>query len=236
MEHFQWGSLTLCSRGRGSSYLKGRFNVEGSLNFLAISGGLSKCTFGDIKSCFREGDCKFTFGWETKTFSKQLAKNNYRPGNSTLCRALRKKCPYSELFWSVFSCIRTEYDQIWSISPYSVWMWENMDQNNSEYEHFSLSGWLQNSPITDVLSNSTPTFSKDEGGEKIDCKGCRRDAEKGSDCSSSEQPKAVSVLNICCSKEVSRLSTHNKFKEIKILRRVQPLQIRENINTERTFE
>ena len=32
---------------------------------------------------------------------------------------LHKKCPYSELFWSVFSCIR-----------------ENTDQNNSEYGHF----------------------------------------------------------------------------------------------------
>ena len=39
--------------------------------------------------------------------------------------SLRKKCPYSELFWSAFfsafSCIRTEY----SISPYSVRMPEN---------------------------------------------------------------------------------------------------------------
>ena len=35
--------------------------------------------------------------------------------------ALREKCPYSELFWSIFSRIRT--------------MWKNTDQNNSEYEH-----------------------------------------------------------------------------------------------------
>ena len=39
---------------------------------------------------------------------------------------LRKKCPYSELFWSVFSHIWTE-------------MRENEDQNNSEYRHFSRS-------------------------------------------------------------------------------------------------
>ena len=26
--------------------------------------------------------------------------------------SLRQKCPYSELFWSVFSCIRTEYGKI----------------------------------------------------------------------------------------------------------------------------
>ena len=45
---------------------------------------------------------------------------------------LRKKCPYSELFWSAFSRIRTEYGEMRSISPYSVRMRENADQNNSE--------------------------------------------------------------------------------------------------------
>ena len=50
---------------------------------------------------------------------------------------LNKKCPYSELFWSAFSRIRTEYGEIRSISPYSVQMRENADQNNSEYGHFS---------------------------------------------------------------------------------------------------
>ena len=48
-------------------------------------------------------------------------------------------CPYSELFWSVFSRIWTEYREIGSISPYSVQIWENADQNNSEYGHFSRS-------------------------------------------------------------------------------------------------
>ena len=43
--------------------------------------------------------------------------------------ALRKKCPYSELFWSVFSRIRTEYGEI-------LRMRENADQNNSGYRHF----------------------------------------------------------------------------------------------------
>ena len=37
---------------------------------------------------------------------------------------LGKKSSYSELSWSVFSCIRTEYR-------------ENADQINSEYGHFS---------------------------------------------------------------------------------------------------
>ena len=43
--------------------------------------------------------------------------------------SLREKCPYSELFWSAFSRIRTEYS-------YSVRMRENSDQNNSNYRHF----------------------------------------------------------------------------------------------------
>ena len=45
-------------------------------------------------------------------------------------------CPYSELFWYVVSRILTEYGEIQSISPHSVRMRENTDQNNSEYGHF----------------------------------------------------------------------------------------------------
>ena len=48
----------------------------------------------------------------------------------------RKKCPYLELFRSTFSRIRTEYEEILRISPYSVRMQGNVDQNNSEYGHF----------------------------------------------------------------------------------------------------
>ena len=58
---------------------------------------------------------------------------------------LRKTCRYSELFWSVFSRIRTKCREILSISPYSVWIWENGDQNKSEYGHFLHSDfYLQN--------------------------------------------------------------------------------------------
>ena len=53
-----------------------------------------------------------------------------------ISHTLRKKCPYSELFWSAFSGIQTEYVEIQSISQYSVQIWENADQNNSEYGHF----------------------------------------------------------------------------------------------------
>ena len=45
---------------------------------------------------------------------------------------MRTKCPYSELFWSAFSRIRTEYGEI----LYSARMRENADENNSEYRHF----------------------------------------------------------------------------------------------------
>ena len=51
-------------------------------------------------------------------------------------QTLRKNCPYSELFWSIFSRIWTEYGEILRISPCSVPIQENTDQNNSEYGHF----------------------------------------------------------------------------------------------------
>ena len=53
--------------------------------------------------------------------------------------ALRKKCPYSQFFWSVFFRIRTEYGDILRISPYLVRMRENTDQKNSENGHLSRS-------------------------------------------------------------------------------------------------
>ena len=40
--------------------------------------------------------------------------------NLSQFEVLREKCPYSELFWSVFSLNQTEYGEIGSISPYSV--------------------------------------------------------------------------------------------------------------------
>ena len=43
---------------------------------------------------------------------------------------LREKCPHSDLFWSVFSHIRSKF------GPYSVRMRGNTDQNSSEYRHF----------------------------------------------------------------------------------------------------
>ena len=53
---------------------------------------------------------------------------------------LREKCMYSELFWSSFSYIWTKYGEILHISPHSVRMRKNTDQNNSKYRYF-LTQW-----------------------------------------------------------------------------------------------
>ena len=71
---------------------------------------------------------------------------------------LYKKCPYSELFWFLFSHIRTEYGEIPSISLYSVQMRENTDQNNSEYGHFSRS----TSKIILLTDNTDFLFQQNE--------------------------------------------------------------------------
>ena len=54
-------------------------------------------------------------------------------------------CPYSELFWSVYSHIRTEYGQTRSICLYSVRIRENVNHNDSEYGHFSRSAGFSGS-------------------------------------------------------------------------------------------
>ena len=41
---------------------------------------------------------------------------------------LSEKCPYFKFFWSAFSRIWTEYQEMRSISPYSVRIRENTDQ------------------------------------------------------------------------------------------------------------
>ena len=53
--------------------------------------------------------------------------------------SLRKNCPNTEFFWSVFSCIWTEYRDLRSKFPYSVQIRENADQKNSAFGHFSRS-------------------------------------------------------------------------------------------------
>ena len=77
-------------------------------------------------------DLGFVLLWEI-TFFKMCPKD-WLVLNFNL--ALREKYPYSELFRSAFSRIRTEYWQIHRISPYLFRMQGNTDLNNSEYGNF----------------------------------------------------------------------------------------------------
>ena len=81
---------------------------------------------GELKKCFTF----FLFPFLRSLLSNKVVLYFY------VKKALREKCPYSKFFWSVFSCIQTEYGEIMSISPYLVRMKENTDQKNSEYRHF----------------------------------------------------------------------------------------------------
>ena len=63
----------------------------------------------------------FTYTYECGTKQEMNNKKEESMGNT-----LREKCPYTELFWSVFSCIRTEYRKI-------------RTRNNSVFGHFSRS-------------------------------------------------------------------------------------------------
>ena len=81
------------------------------------------CCFIYLKA--RQINCKI---WETwKTFVLLHA------------APMREKCLYLEFYRPIFSRIWTEYGEILSISPYSIWMPENTEQKNTEYRHFSKS-------------------------------------------------------------------------------------------------
>ena len=66
---------------------------------------------------------------------------------------LHKMCPYSEIFWSVFSRIRTEYGEIRSTSPCSVQMRENMD-HNMDHMLFTVTFFFEES-VVNMLELST---------------------------------------------------------------------------------
>ena len=55
---------------------------------------------------------------------------------------------YSELFRPAFLRPRTEYGEVPRAPPHSARMWENTDQNNSEYGRPPRSGRDQSSPPT----------------------------------------------------------------------------------------
>ena len=56
--------------------------------------------------------------------------------------SLRKKCPNTEFFWSMFSRTWTEYGDIRSKFPYSVQIRKNTDQKNSVFGHISRSDFI----------------------------------------------------------------------------------------------
>ena len=70
----------------------------------------------------------------TKFIEKRLQK---RAPYNCFYASLGEKCPYSQISWSVFSRIRTEYGEIRRIFPYLVRTPENTGQKNFEYGHFS---------------------------------------------------------------------------------------------------
>ena len=92
------------------------------------------CLLGKQINCFTYCFClQLRIG---KPFSLEVILKT----DKKLQRTLPKKCPYSELFRSIFFRIRTEHGEIFFISPYSVRIRENTYQNNSGYGHFLLSG------------------------------------------------------------------------------------------------
>ena len=68
---------------------------------------------------------------------------------------LRKKCPCSKFFWSVFSRIWTEYGEILRISLHSVRIRENTDQKNSEHGHFPRSARFVFSSVFEDISDKS---------------------------------------------------------------------------------
>ena len=106
---------------------------------------------GESNAVYRADMYNCTFpaminGWRKEWFSGTYRATNlsfpfgFVQVRNCISAGLREKCPYSELFWSVFSRIRTEYGKIQHISPYSVQIRENTDQNNSEYGYFLCNG------------------------------------------------------------------------------------------------
>ena len=69
---------------------------------------------------------KYQIIWKNSGKKKKRTKSGKK--NSSF----RENCLYLELFWSSFPRIWTEYVESIRISPYSVQMQKNNDQNNSE--------------------------------------------------------------------------------------------------------
>ena len=77
----------------------------------------------------------------TKTVTWYTSRNSHK-------RFIAWSVPMRSYFWSLFSCIRTEYRDLLRNSPYSVPI---RIRNNSVFEHFSRSGWWWNSFLGKLL-------------------------------------------------------------------------------------
>ena len=99
----------------------------------------AKANFLKYETLFWQQPQITSFNWK-KVVLSQVANYWHHYGSfpwiHDVCLALHEKCPYSELFWSAFFHIRTEYGEILRISPCSVRIRENADKNTSENGHF----------------------------------------------------------------------------------------------------
>ena len=69
------------------------------------------------------------------------------------------KVPYLEIFYSVFPRIQTQH--VRSVFLYTVRIWENMIQKNSEYGHLSCSDTLEkSSKLQKKKKNPTSSFAR----------------------------------------------------------------------------
>ena len=74
--------------------------------------------------------------WHKKRHSKKFINflTRFKPNFAIREKlALRKKCPYSEFFWFLFSRIWIEYKNVLYKSLSQVWMRRKIDHNNSEH-------------------------------------------------------------------------------------------------------
>ena len=79
---------------------------------------------------------RFIYFKDFNIFFKTVRSCRQRQGKTTL----RKKCPYLELFWSVFSGIWTEFGEMGSVCPHPVRTRGNAGQNTDTFhaEHVFL--------------------------------------------------------------------------------------------------
>ena len=89
-------------------------------------------------------------GWIFLTNKVEICRSSISlkgvPGTRFFCKTtLREKYPYSNFFWSVFS-------------PFSVRMWENRHQKNSEYGDFSRSATFSRTLLNNCFRPDPHTF------------------------------------------------------------------------------